>query len=138
MSRRDIYHNTVKQALIQEGWTITHDPYMFQSEPELSTDIGAEKIIAVEKQHEKILVEIKSFLNVSQVTDLEKAMGQYILYRRLLKKQEPERKLYLAVPTHAFEGIFSQQVGLIAIEELDMTLIVFSVSGEEKLLWKIP
>jgi hypothetical protein len=28
MSRRDIYHNTVKQALIQEGWTITHDPYM--------------------------------------------------------------------------------------------------------------
>jgi len=44
----------------------------------------------------------------------------------------------LAVPTHAFEGIFSQQVGLIAIEELDIKLIVFSVSGEEKLLWKIP
>ena len=24
---KDIYHNLVKQALINEGWTITHDPY---------------------------------------------------------------------------------------------------------------
>jgi hypothetical protein len=31
MSRRDVYHNTVKQALIQEGWTITHDQYTYVS-----------------------------------------------------------------------------------------------------------
>lgn len=26
MPARDIYHNTVKNALIKDGWTITHDP----------------------------------------------------------------------------------------------------------------
>ncbi len=29
MSRRDTYHYVVTDALIREGWTITHDPYTF-------------------------------------------------------------------------------------------------------------
>jgi hypothetical protein len=136
MSRRDTYHAIVKRALIREGWTITHDPYTFDIEPQLSTDLGAERTIAAEKGEEKIAVEIKSFLNVSQVVDLEKALGQYTLYQRLLQHQEPERTLYLAIPTYAFEGIFSKPVGHIVIEELSVKLIVFSVSGEGELLWK--
>jgi hypothetical protein len=24
---RDLFHDLVKQALINEGWTVTHDPY---------------------------------------------------------------------------------------------------------------
>ena len=24
---KDLYHNVVKNALINEGWTVTHDPY---------------------------------------------------------------------------------------------------------------
>ena len=30
--------------------------------------------------------------------DLEEALGQFVLYERLLTRYEPERKLYLAVP----------------------------------------
>ncbi len=75
MSRRDTYHEIVKQALIKEGWTITHDPYVFDSDPQLATDLGAERLIAAERETEKIAVEIKSFLNQSQVVDLEKAIG---------------------------------------------------------------
>lgn len=26
MPRRDLYHDTVRNALIKDGWTITHDP----------------------------------------------------------------------------------------------------------------
>ncbi|MBA4182514.1 MAG: fatty-acid synthase, partial [Acidobacteria bacterium] len=26
MPAKDIYHDTVKNALIKDGWTITHDP----------------------------------------------------------------------------------------------------------------
>jgi hypothetical protein len=134
MSRRDFYHETVKQALIQEGWTITHDPYIFDTDPQLSTDLGAERLIAAERETEKIAVEIKSFLTESQVVDLEKAIGQYGLYRRFLQMQEPDRELYLAVPQYAYEDIFARQVGLIAIEEFTLQLIVFS--PEERLLWK--
>ena len=48
MSRRDKHHDKVKQALIREGWTITHDPYFFQTDPKLATDLGAERLLAAE------------------------------------------------------------------------------------------
>lgn len=136
MGRRDRYHDLVKHALIREGWTITHDPYTFDTDPQLSTDLGAERTIAAEKDDEKIAVEVKSFLNVSQVVDLEQALGQYTIYQRLLQHQEPERELYLAIPDYAFEGIFSKSVGQMVIEELGVRLIVFAVAEEGKLLWK--
>jgi len=138
MSRKDKYHDIVRNALIQEGWKITHDPYIFDTVPQLSTDLGAERTIAAEREGKKIAVEIKSFLNVSQVSDLERAIGQYQLYRLLLQKQDTERELYLAVPTYAFEGIFSTPVGQLAFEEICLNLIIFSVSAEGDLVWKTP
>jgi hypothetical protein len=135
MSRRDTYHEIVKQTLIREGWTITHDPYSFDTIPQLSTDLGAEYPLAAERAGQKIAVEIKSFLMVSQVVELERAIGQYELYQRLLQRQEPERRLYVAVPTHAYTGIFNTPVGRIAMHELHMNLIVFTLTGEEELQW---
>lgn len=137
MSRRDTYHDVVKYALIREGWTISHDPYFLQSDPKLSIDLGAQRTIAAERSSEKIAVEIKSFIADSQVTELERAIGQYGIYQELLQIQEPERELYLAVPIDAFENIFSRQVGKIAIKKFQLKLIVFSFSQEE-LLWKFP
>ena len=134
MSKRDTYHEVVQQALIQEGWTITHDPYAFDADPQLSTDLGAE-LIAAEKQATKIAVEIKSFLQESQVGELEKAAGQYRLYLRLLAMQEPDRTMVLAVPIHAFEDIFHRQVGQLAIEEFELNLMVYSLVPGEPLLW---
>jgi hypothetical protein len=33
MAKRDIYHNTVKQALITDGWIITHDLKLIVFDP---------------------------------------------------------------------------------------------------------
>ncbi len=137
MSRRDTYHDVVKYALIREGWRISHDPYFLQSDPKLSIDLGVQRTMAAEKGCEKIAVEIKSFIADSQVTELERAIGQYGIYQELLQIQEPERELYLAVPINAFENIFSRQVGKIAIKKFQLKLIVFSFY-EEELLWKFP
>ncbi len=136
MSRRDKYHPIVKRALIREGWTITHDPYSFKTDPPLSTDLGAERLLAAEREHEKIAVEVKSFLAESQVTELERALGQYGLYQGFLEMQEPERELYLAVPENAFENILSRQVGRLAMTRFHLNVIVFSLSEDQPLLWK--
>ena len=51
---KDIYHNLVKEALIAEGWTITHDPYSFKEwDPGWEIDLGAQKIIGAEKENQK-------------------------------------------------------------------------------------
>jgi len=33
MSAKDIYHDTVKRALIKDSWTITHDPMVLKWGP---------------------------------------------------------------------------------------------------------
>jgi len=136
MSRRDLYHEIVRKALIREGWTITHDPYIIDSDPKLAVDMGAERIIAAEREQNRIAVEIKSFVRASQVVDLHDAVGQYAIYDIFLRKQEPERLLYLAVPIHAFENILSREVGQVIVSTLKINLLVYSLSEKEPLIWK--
>ncbi len=62
MPAKDRYHDIVKQALIREGWIITHDPYrLFIGKRKAYIDLGAERVIGAEKDGERIAVEIKVF-----------------------------------------------------------------------------
>ncbi len=111
MPARDIYHEAVKNALVKDGWTITHDPLTIRvGERNLFVDLGAEQIIGAEKEARKIAVEVKTFSGLSDVTDLHEALGQFVLYREVLAEMQPERELYLAVPEAAAEGIFQEEV----------------------------
>ena len=103
MSAKDFYHETVKHALVKAGWTITHEQLPLKwAKGNLSVDLGAERLIAAEQDRRKIAVEVKSFLSESRIADLEQALGQYILYKDILQRIEPERELYLAIPIILF------------------------------------
>jgi hypothetical protein len=79
MPARDIYHNTVKQALIKEGWEITHDPLRLQwGTKDMYVDLAAEQLVAAERRGQKIAVEIKSFIGPSEIEDLRNALGQFV------------------------------------------------------------
>ncbi|NEQ38945.1 MAG: fatty-acid oxidation protein subunit alpha [Okeania sp. SIO3I5] len=52
MPARDIYHNTVVEALKTNGWTITHDPlYLGYGGKHLYVDLGAEKTAIAAEKH---------------------------------------------------------------------------------------
>ena len=107
MPAKDIYHNTVRNALEKDNWQITKDPFVLKwGIRDLYIDLGAEKLIAAEKTGQKIAVEIKSFIGASPVTDLENALGQYILYYDILTRLEPERRLYLAIRQETYSELF--------------------------------
>ena len=54
MTRRDIYHDIVRQALLNDGWIITHDPFTLQiGKKRLYADLGAERLISAEKASKK-------------------------------------------------------------------------------------
>lgn len=111
MSRRDLYHDAVCHALIKDGWTITHDPLpLGDQELLVFADLGAEKLLAAQRGLQKIAVEVKVLGGVSTITELQKAIGQYGLYRYLLERDEPERRLYLAVPQEIYSEYFSKEV----------------------------
>ena len=66
MPARDLYHDAVKSALIKEGWLILADPYRIRyKDLDLYADLAAERPIAAERDDQKIVVEIKSFVGRS-------------------------------------------------------------------------
>jgi len=136
MPRKDAFHDVVRNALIKDGWTITHDPYTLEYNREtLYIDLGAEAPIGAEKAGRKIAVEIKSFLGKSGITDLYHALGQYILYRTLLESSEPERVLFLAMPTEAFDTLLNIVEGQTLIAKEALKLVLYAVEIEEVERW---
>ena len=103
---KDIYHNLVKQALIDEGWVITHDPYHLDKESRWQIDLGAERLIAATKNNQKIAVEVKTFLKASFSNEFHSVIGQYVNYFNSLEDIENDRILYLAVPSDVYKSEF--------------------------------
>jgi hypothetical protein len=126
MPARDFYHDVVKAALIADGWTITHDPLMLKlGKKDLFVDLGAEQLLAADKEGRKVAVEVKSFPGASDVADLEHALGQYILYQDILEETEPDRLIYLAISWKVYEDLFQEPIGQLLLRRQRLRLIVF-------------
>ena len=139
MPARDIYHYNVKNALNKDGWLITHDPLVLKlGKKDLYVDLGAMQLLAAQKAEYKIAVEIKSFTGRSDVDDLEKALGQYILYQDVLTELEPDRTLYLAVPSSVFVDLFEEPIGKLLLKNRRLKLIIFDPKQEVIRQWIAP
>lgn len=136
MPAKDIYHDCVRNALLKDGWNITHDPYtMTFGQKDVFVDLGAERIIAAEKGSERIAVEIKSFQGASDIRDLELALGQYIFYRSLLKRFEPGRKIFLAVPYNVYVNTMQEPIARPVLADQEIALIAFDPVQEVIVQW---
>ncbi|NEP61277.1 MAG: fatty-acid oxidation protein subunit alpha [Symploca sp. SIO2G7] len=134
---RDIFHQQVKNALIKDGWQITHDPLTIRiSEAvKLQIDLAAESTIAAERNSEKIAVEIKSFIGDSDISAFHTALGQYLNYWQALEEQEPERIVYLAIPIETYEDFFQLSFIQRALGRYQVKLIIYDPKLEEIRQW---
>lgn len=136
MPAKDVYHEQVKNALVKDGWTITHDPYTITFGPkDVFVDLGAERMLGAEKGSEKIAVEIKSFKSASAIRDFEEALGKYVFYRSLLTRYEPARKLFLAVPDSVFATTFEEAIVRPVLEDEIVALIAYDPEKEVIVKW---
>jgi hypothetical protein len=137
MAARNIFHDAVVCALTSDGWTITHDPLRLSfGGEELFVDLGAEQVtVAAEKADRKIAVEIQSFRSPSPVRDLEESVGQYEIYRAILRVRRPERRLYPAVPFPVYDSLFTERFGQFVVSELQLRLLVFDDQEKRILQW---
>lgn len=136
MPAKDAIHDIVKAALIKDGWNITHDPYRIRmGETDVFADLGAEKAIAAEKDKRKIVVEIKSFIGLSMMNELEKAIGKFALYSVWVAKIEPERQVYLAISQRTFNDVFDTVGGRALIQDLRLRMILVALDKQEVTRW---
>lgn len=133
----DIYHHPVKRALIKAGWVITHDPlHLRWGRKDMYVDLGAKRLIVAEQDTQKIAVEVKSFINDSEMQDLRDAIGQFAIYRSVLRRTYPEFVLYLAIRDVVFQSLFEEPIGQILIEDENLRIIVFNLEEEVIVQWK--
>ncbi|MEA5582649.1 XisH family protein [Nodularia harveyana UHCC-0300] len=136
MPAKDFIHETVKEAIIKDGWEITNDPYVISyGERFLFVDLGASSFIGIRQGNKNLAIEIKQFRSQSQIADLEQAIGQYTLYRLLLNQVDPERDLYLAVSEATYSDIFTEPIGKLVIADLPLKLIVVNLEKKEVSQW---
>lgn len=136
MPRLDMIHDAVKNALLKDGWAITDDPYVIQYQKTiLYADLGAERSIAAERNGQRLVIEVKSFVGTSKIQDLKEALGQYDIYRYLLEETAPDRKLYIAVSHLAYKSFFSQAVIQLILTKHQLPLIVVDIETEEIRQW---
>lgn len=136
MVARDVYHKAVTEALIKDQWRITNDPLFLQVEGvDMYVDLGAEKLVAAEKDQQRIAVEIKSFLGPSLVHDFHLALGQFLNYRLALAEQDPNRRLYLAVPVETYSTFFTIPFIQQATQQYQLAIIVYDSVLQEVVQW---
>lgn len=83
--RKDKSHTTVVTALQKDGWKVTEQVFFPIEERAVWIDILAEKP-TIEKNAEAIFVEVKNFdSHLSLVGQLHNAVGQYVIYRAVLR-----------------------------------------------------
>ena len=137
MSRKDFFHEAVKQGLIKQKWIITDDPLELEwDEVTVKIDLGSERLIAAEREKEKIAVEIKSFIASSRISDFHTAVGQFLNYQVMLEVCEPNRILYLAVPVETYNSFFQTPFARTVIERHQLKLLIYDPVIEEIIEWK--
>lgn len=137
MPARDTYHYLVKKALEKDGWIITDDPLVISVEMRnVYIDLGAENLLAAEKETDKIAVEIKSFTGKSFTGEFYQAIGQFITYRGVLEKKEPNRRLYLAIPNDTYKNHFLAELVKITIANCQLKYIVYDINKEVIVRWQ--
>ena len=136
MPAKDIYHDTVKKALIKDGWTITAENFQLPwGGTRTYIDIIADELFVAEKDGRKIAVEVKSFIGKSNLSELEKAIGQFIIYRFAMRREDPERSLYMAVGEQIYNRLFVHPDVIELIESEDLKVLVFNEAKEVLVRW---
>jgi len=136
MAAKDRFHAVVRIALEKEQWQITDDPLRLEvGGTKFEIDLGAQQLLAAERDQEKIAVEIKTFLSDSPLTDYHAALGQFLNYRLALEISDPTRILYLAVPVVAYETFFKREFAQISLERYQIKQIIYDPIQEVIVQW---
>ena len=135
MPARDRLHHAVRHALEADGWTITADLLSLRlGTRDLYIDLGAERLLAAERDSQKIAVEIKALSGPSPVADLERALGQFVLYTDALELFDPERVLYLALPQTA-TSLLEEPIGQLLLSKNRLRVMLFHTTEERIITW---
>lgn len=76
-------------------------------------------------------MEVKSFASSSAISEFHTALGQFLNYRIALEvSKEPDRILYLAVPSDVHQTFLRFEPAKTVIERYEVRLIIYNPNQE--------
>ena len=134
---KDAIHDSIKNALIKDGWTVTAEFLQIEYEElEIFADLVAERQpIVAEKNGAKIIVEVKTFAGRSFIRELQQALGQYDLYLDIITLAGLDYELHLAISSLIYEAFFLRKGTHEIVQRRHLKLLVVNVEREEIIQW---
>jgi hypothetical protein len=74
-------------------------------------------------------------VGTSEMADLEKAIGQFAVYRLVMDEVEPERSLSLAVPQKVMVSLFQDDLGQLLLRKNAAQVVSFDPVEEVVVQW---
>jgi len=65
---------------------------------------------------------------------MEKALGQYLIYRSILIRRDADRDLFMAVPNNIAK-LFQDPLGQMIMEDYDLRIVIFHPKKKEIVQW---
>lgn len=135
MPALDSCHQQMVNALIKAGWNVNTAPVYLRAEklvaiPDIQATLNNGSVQQI------IVVEVKCFLDERLDQDeLYRAIGQYLVYRQVLRTRQLDIPLYLAIAIQVYQRLFVKQVVNAIIHESRLKLIVVDLEREEVIQW---
>jgi hypothetical protein len=71
----------------------------------------------------------------SPVTEFERAVGQYLIYRSVLRRVDSEVRLYLAVPFRRYATVFETALGQLVSADYLINYVLYDPRREVITRW---
>ena len=137
MARRDDLHFPVRRALEKDGWRITHDPLtLLLRGTFVKADLGGVRYLAATNGGRRIAVEVKDFAGGSLANNLEKMIGQMLLYQWALDELDPDCILWLAISRKVYDEQVLEETSLFSgvIQRFNFYLLV--IDQQPEVVWQ--
>lgn len=126
----------MKATLLAAGWTIVKDTFTLPlASSRVEMDLLVEKTESDGRKN-RIVIEVKNFREeTSYVSELQKSIGQYLLYREILDGQGYTYPLYLAAPITAYPDFLNTSVIRRLLQKYQIQLLLFDPQDPTLLKW---
>jgi tRNA A22 N-methylase len=137
MPQTDVIHWAVRRALEKQGWqVVTEHLYLEEGGYYIYIDLALEQgSVAGQAGHEEIVVEVKSFISPSFMSDFQEALGQYLIYQDQLDENGDNRPLFLAISHNVYHRHFTQPRIQRIVRKYQIHLLVVDTHAEELWQW---
>lgn len=131
----DDCHPQMVNALRKAGWDVDAKSFYIEVPGMVvAPDIRARHTNG--KGQQLIVVEIKCFTDEnSQQDELYRAVGQYIVYRNVLRLKPIAATLYLAIPLLIYQQFFTTEVVMSSVKDAHIKLVIVDIEREEVIQW---